>query len=163
MVCIIVSSRTFDAIKHKFSIVVETDQSWSPAQLLQSFARDHRNPIRKEIKVEDEIGQLARMPGGNLRLFVTSEKFCQKLAYKKVFFRIGIRYSWLRYPRLNNSWIFSESDRNYLHPKHCIVLAAMFCTRILAKHLIWKTRFVFFGGYFFSLSPVQRLWWWLEN
>ncbi|KAL0583388.1 hypothetical protein ABG067_006623 [Albugo candida] len=55
----------------KFSVVLETGQALvrnPPAHILQSFVRDHGN---------------AKLPGGNLRLLVTEEEVCQRLAKEK--------------------------------------------------------------------------------
>nr|CCA18947.1 AlNc14C60G4410 [Albugo laibachii Nc14] len=61
----------------KFSMVLETGEALAgtpPTQILESFARDHGNLKVEILFTQRAIGQLAKLPGGNLRLLVTSEK-----------------------------------------------------------------------------------------
>ncbi|CCI49782.1 unnamed protein product [Albugo candida] len=55
-----------------------------PAHILQSFVRDHGNVIVDELFETRKIGELAKLPGGNLRLLVTDEEVCKTLAHETV-------------------------------------------------------------------------------
>ena len=85
-------------------MVRETGQTLSRidnAKLLQSFVRENENPVVDALLERHEIGQLAKIRGGNLRVYVTSEEACHKLKNQEVTI-------------LRNRYTFGEFD--LLHP-----------------------------------------------
>ena len=77
----------FQLTSAKFGIVLETGQSLARvdnAKILYSFTRDHGNLVVGEILNNHNIIQLAKIPVGNLRVYVTIEKHCHKLANREV-------------------------------------------------------------------------------
>ena len=96
--------------------MLETDQALvrtPPAHILQSFVRDHGNVIVNELFEAGKIGELAKLPGGNLRLLVTEEEACQKIwPMKKLRFSVTATPSEdLIFSVHDFFWIFSEFDR----------------------------------------------------
>ena len=81
------SARPFQVPRAKFPMVLETGQTLSRidnAKLLQFFVRENGNPVVDELLERHEIGQVAKIPGGYLRVYVTIEEACHKIANQEV-------------------------------------------------------------------------------
>nr|CCA15735.1 AlNc14C14G1641 [Albugo laibachii Nc14] len=89
------AAKPFTIPTAQFSVVLETGQAFirtPSAQILQSFARDHGNKLVGEFLAAGKIGHVSKLPGGNLRLLVTTEAVCQLLANETVTL-LGNQYS----------------------------------------------------------------------
>ncbi|KAI9919275.1 hypothetical protein PsorP6_017795 [Peronosclerospora sorghi] len=67
----ITQARPYQLPRARYALVLETGASSSktdPMKLLQSFVRDHNNPVLAELLQDNLVGQLSKLPGGNLRL-----------------------------------------------------------------------------------------------
>ena len=56
-----------------------------------------------ELLERHEIGQLAKIPGGNLRVYVTSEEACHKLTNQEVTI-LGNRYTFREFDHLGSKY-----------------------------------------------------------
>nr|CCA18769.1 AlNc14C56G4239 [Albugo laibachii Nc14] len=108
-------------------MVLETGQALAgtpPTQSLESFARDHGNLKVEVLLTQRAIGQLAKLPGGELRLLATSEELCQQLAHEKVTI-LGNEYAFQEYDLLGSRYFLDifgldlKFQRQALH-LHCI-------------------------------------------
>ncbi|CCI46830.1 unnamed protein product [Albugo candida] len=142
----------------KFSVVLETGQALvrtPPAHILQSFVRDHGNVIVDELFEAGKIGQLAKLPGGNLRLLITEEEVCQRLANEKVRI-LGNSYSFREFDILGSRFfldIFGIGPEmstlklaSALHRLGCDVLYENFREAVASKRLSMSTWRVYFCG-----------------
>ncbi|CCI50852.1 unnamed protein product [Albugo candida] len=140
----------------KFSIVLETGQTFvrtPPAQILQSFVRDHGNKILDDLFDAGKIGQLAKLPGGNLRLLVTSEEVYQKLAHETVTL-MGNQYTFREFDVLGSRYfmdVFGTGPEmstitvaSALHRLGCDVLYENFREAVASKRLTMSTWRVYF-------------------
>ncbi|KAL7681844.1 hypothetical protein Plhal304r1_c053g0137221 [Plasmopara halstedii] len=78
----ITSARPYQLPRARYSLVLETGGSFArtaPQKILQSFVRDHNNPVLAELFRDNLVGQLSKLPGGNLRLKVKTREACMKL------------------------------------------------------------------------------------
>ncbi|KAL7995041.1 hypothetical protein Plhal703r1_c48g0151011 [Plasmopara halstedii] len=74
----ITSARPYQLPRARYSLVLETGGSFArtaPQKILQSFVRDHNNPVLAELFRDNLVGQLSKLPGGNLRLKVKTRSF----------------------------------------------------------------------------------------
>ena len=140
----------------KYSIVLETGQTFvrtPPAQILQSFVRDHGNTILDDFFDAGKIGQLAKLPPGNLRLLVTSEEVCQKLAHEKITL-MGNQYSFREFDVLGSRYFMDVfgigpemstiTIASALHRLGCDVLYENFREAVASKRLSMSTWRVYF-------------------
>nr|CCA18928.1 AlNc14C59G4391 [Albugo laibachii Nc14] len=140
----------------KFSVVLETGQvlvRTPPAQILQSFVRDHGNLIIAELFEAGEICHLSKLPGDNLRLLVTEEEVCQKLTHEKVTF-LDNQYSLREFDILGSRFFLdifgigpelsTMNVASALHRLGCDVLYENFREAVASKRLAMSTWRVYF-------------------
>ena len=150
------AAKPFTVPHAKYSVVLETGQTFvrTPhAQLLQSFARDHGNKILEELLEDGKIGQLAKLPGGNLRLLVTSEEVCQKLARETITL-MGNQYSFREFDVLGSRYFLDVfgigpemstlTIASALHRLGCDVLYENYREAVASKRLSMSTWRVYF-------------------
>lgn len=71
----------------QFECVIETNTtlaSTAPSRILQSFATQHGNEVVAELIRDNQIGQLSKMPRGNLCVKVKTEAACRRLEGQEV-------------------------------------------------------------------------------
>nr|CCA15716.1 AlNc14C14G1633 [Albugo laibachii Nc14] len=142
--------------KWKFSVVLETGQAFirtPPAQILQSFARDHGNKIVGEFKAAGKIGHVSKLPGGNLRLLVTTEAVCQLLANETVTL-LGNQYSFRDFDILGSRYfldifglgseISASTIMFALHSLGCDILYENYREAVASQRLAMSTYRVYF-------------------
>ncbi|KAL0591439.1 hypothetical protein ABG067_001471, partial [Albugo candida] len=140
----------------KYLIVLETGQTLvrtPSAQILQSFVRDHGSTILDDLFDAGKIGQLAKLPGGNLRLLVKSEEVCQKLDHERITL-MGNQYSFREFDVLGSRYfmdvfgigpeMFTIIIASALHRLGCDVLYENFREVLAYKRLSMSTWRVYF-------------------
>ena len=150
------SARPFQLPSANFAIILETGQSLARidnAKILQSFARDHANPVVGELLDSHAIGQIAKIPGGNLKVYVTSEEHCHKLAHQEVTI-LGNRYSFREYDILGSKYFLDVFGVNpgtecgrlarALHELGCDIIYDNFREAIAGKAITMSTWRVYF-------------------
>ncbi|KAL7693485.1 hypothetical protein Plhal304r1_c004g0018141 [Plasmopara halstedii] len=78
----ITSARPYQLPRARYSLVLETRGSFAriaPQKILQSFVRDHNNPVLAELFRDNLVVQLSKLPDGNLCLKVRTREACMKL------------------------------------------------------------------------------------
>ena len=84
----IAHARPYQLPKAKFDMVIETGRALAKTsvhKILASLAGpDHGNSVLEELYKQFEIGQVSKMPGGNLRVKVKSREACVRLEHTKV-------------------------------------------------------------------------------
>ncbi|DBA01033.1 TPA: hypothetical protein N0F65_002643 [Lagenidium giganteum] len=81
------AARPYKLPKAKYTMVLSTGISFaktSPNRILESLLRDPGNDVVKELLAAQELGQLSKMPGGNVRIKVKSREACMRLERQKV-------------------------------------------------------------------------------
>ncbi|KAL7679805.1 hypothetical protein Plhal304r1_c073g0161181 [Plasmopara halstedii] len=69
-------ARPYQLPRARYALVLETGGSFArtaPQKILQSFVRDHNNPMLAELFRDNLVGQLSKLPSGNLRLKVRTQ------------------------------------------------------------------------------------------
>nr|CCA19835.1 AlNc14C80G5247 [Albugo laibachii Nc14] len=139
-----------------FSVVLETGQAFirtPPAQILQSFARDHGNKLVGEFLAAGKIGHVSKLPGGNLRLLVTTEAVCQLLANETVTL-LGNQYSFRDFDILGSRYfldifglgpeISTSTIIFALHRLGCDILYENYREAVASQRLAMSTYRVYF-------------------
>ena len=150
------SARPFKLPCARFFMVLETGQELARvdnAKILQSFVRDNANPVVEELLESHDIGQLAKIPGGNLRVYVTSEENCQKLTDQEVTI-LGNKYSFREFDLLGSKYfldVFGVSPgmecgriARALHDLGCDIIYENFREAIAGKAITMSTWRVYF-------------------
>ena len=150
------SARPFELPCARFFMVLETGQELSRidnAKILQSFVRDNANPVVEDLLESHDIGQLAKIPGGNLRVYVTSEENCQKLTDQEVTI-LGKKYSFREFDLLGSKYfldVFGVSPgmecgriAHALHDIGCDIIYENFREAIAGKAITMSTWRVYF-------------------
>nr|CCA17457.1 AlNc14C35G3128 [Albugo laibachii Nc14] len=150
------AAKPFVVPSAKFSMVLETGQALAgtpPTQILESFARDHGNRKVEELLTHRAIGQLAKLPGGNLRLLVRSEEVCQQLAHEQVTI-LGKQHVFREYDLLGSRYyldifglgpdISTSSIAAALHSLGCDILYDNFREAVASKGISMPTWRVYF-------------------
>uniref|UniRef100_A0AAV2YL24 Uncharacterized protein n=1 Tax=Lagenidium giganteum TaxID=4803 RepID=A0AAV2YL24_9STRA len=81
------AARPYKLPEAKYTMVLSTGTSFaktSPNRILESLLRDPGNDVVKELLAAQELGQLSKMPGGNVRIKVKSREACMRLERQKV-------------------------------------------------------------------------------
>ena len=81
------AARPFQIRKATFPMVLETGQSLTRTpngKILSSLMRDHGNPVFESLSESRSIAQVSKMPGGNIRVVVTTADACQQLECQPV-------------------------------------------------------------------------------
>ncbi|KAL8012763.1 hypothetical protein Plhal710r2_c042g0143031 [Plasmopara halstedii] len=80
-------ARPYVLPRARYVMVIETGQAFqrtSPNKLLTSFSNDHGNQIVQQQMDLNQLGQLTKMPGGNLRIKVKTKEACFRLERQEV-------------------------------------------------------------------------------
>ena len=81
-------ARPYQLPRAKFDMVIETGRALAKTsvhKILASLASlDHGNSELEDLYKQFEIGQISKMPGGNLRVKVKSKEACMRLEHTKV-------------------------------------------------------------------------------
>lgn len=81
-------ARPYQMPTAKFDMVIDTGKALAKTSVHKILASlsgpDHGNPVLEELYKRFEIGQLSKMPGGNLRIKVKSKEACVRLEHTKV-------------------------------------------------------------------------------
>jgi len=84
----LVQARPYQLPKAKFDMVIDTGKALAKTsvhKILASLAGpDHGNSVLEELYKQFEIGQISKMPGGNLRVKVKTKDACVRLEHTKV-------------------------------------------------------------------------------
>ena len=131
------------------------------AKILQSFVRDNANSVVEELLDGHNVGQLAKISGGNLRVYVTNEENCQKLANQEVTI-LGARYSFREFDLLGSRYyidvfgVTTETEcgriARALHELGCDISYANFREAIAGKAITMSTWRIYFRS--ISCPPV---------
>lgn len=80
-------ARPYMLPRARYVMVIETGQAFqrtSPNKLLTSFSNDHGNQVVQQQMDLNQLGQLTKMPGGNLRIKVKTKEACFRLERQEV-------------------------------------------------------------------------------
>nr|CCA23005.1 AlNc14C176G8117 [Albugo laibachii Nc14] len=81
------AARPFQIVKATCPMILETGQALTRTpngNNLSSLTRDHGNPVFGSLLDSKQITQVSKLPGGNIRLMVTTEDACQQLECQSV-------------------------------------------------------------------------------
>jgi hypothetical protein len=80
-------ARPYVLPRARYVMVIETGQAFqrtSPFKLLTSFSNDHGNQVVQQQMDLNQLGQLTKMPGGNIRIKVKTKEACLRLERQEV-------------------------------------------------------------------------------
>ena len=108
----ITSARPYELPRAQYSLVLETGASLArtaPQKILQSFVRDHNNPVLADLFDKHLVGQLSKLPGGNLRLKVKTREACMQLERQTVQV-LGASYQFKEFDVLEEKFFLDVSS-----------------------------------------------------
>lgn len=80
-------ARLYALPRARYVMVIETGQAFQRtalSKILASLLKDHGNPVVRAQIEQQQLGQLTKAPGGNLRVKVKTKTACQSLAGQEV-------------------------------------------------------------------------------
>ncbi|DAZ99011.1 TPA: hypothetical protein N0F65_011266, partial [Lagenidium giganteum] len=108
----IVKARPYQLPRARFVMVLATGQAFqrtSPSKLLMSFLNDHGNEVVQCQLDLGQIGQLTKLPGGDLRVMVKSKEACLRLERQEVKL-LGGKYKFKEFDALADRYFIDVSS-----------------------------------------------------
>ncbi|KAF1335930.1 hypothetical protein FI667_g989, partial [Globisporangium splendens] len=105
-------ARPYVLPRARYVMVIETGQAFqrtSPNKLLASFSNDHGNDVVQHQMDLNQLGQLTKMPGGNLRIKVKTKEACFRLERQDVTI-LGGKYRFREFDILTDRFYIDVSS-----------------------------------------------------